>query len=56
MLDDIEQLVAEEVLDRRYLDHELKGNWRDYRECHLEPDWLLIYKIEGDTFRLGRTD
>lgn len=55
LLDVINRLVAEEILDRRYLDHELKGNWRGYRECHLEPDWLLIYKIDQETLRLGRT-
>ncbi len=55
LLDVIRKLAAEEALDRRYLDHELKGNWRGYRECHLAPDWLLIYKIEGDMLRLNRT-
>jgi len=55
LIDVIGKLANEEVLDRRYLDHELKGNWRGYRECHLEPDWLLIYKVEGDTVRLSRT-
>ena len=55
LLSVIGQLVAEEPLDQRYLDHALKGNWRGYRECHIEPDWLLIYKVEGQTLRLGRT-
>jgi len=55
LIDVIRKLANEEVLDRRYLDHELKGNWRCYRECHLEPDWLLIYKFAGDTLRLSRT-
>jgi mRNA interferase YafQ len=55
LLNVLNRLVAEEILDRRYLDHELRGNWRGYRECHLEPDWLLIYKIERETLRLGRT-
>lgn len=55
LLDVIRTLVAEEVLDRRYLDHELKGKWRGYRECHLEPDWLLIYRIEEGTLRVSRT-
>ncbi len=55
LIDVIGKLAAQDVLDRRYLDHDLKGNWRGYRECHLEPDWLLIYKIEGNTLRLDRT-
>jgi len=29
-------------------DHQLKGNFKGYRECHIEPDWLLIYKIQDD--------
>lgn len=49
------QLAATEPLEQRYRDYALLGNWRGYRECHIEPDWLLIYKIEGDTLRLSRT-
>lgn len=38
-------------LDRRYRDHILSGDWQGYHECHVEPDWLLIYKIaEGQLF------
>lgn len=37
-----------ETLDEKLRDHELSGNWRGHRECHIEPDWLLIYKIEKD--------
>jgi mRNA interferase YafQ len=33
-------------LDRKYKDHELIGNFRNRRECHIEPDWLLIYKVD----------
>lgn len=55
LLSVIGQLVAEDPLDQRYLDHVLRGNWRGYRECHIEPDWLLIYKVEGQTLRLSRT-
>ena len=35
-------------LDPKYKDHPLSGNWKSFRECHIKPDWLLIYKIEGD--------
>jgi len=31
-----------------YLPHNLSGNWKGYRECHIEPDWLLIYTVEND--------
>ena len=33
-------------------DHALTGNWKGFRECHVAPDWLLIYKIEGSTLIL----
>ncbi len=42
----IRTLAAEKELDKKFLDHALGGNWKGYRECHLSPDWLLIYKIE----------
>ncbi len=48
-------LINEESLAERYYDHPLKGNYRDRRECHLEPDWLLIYKLQGDEIILERT-
>jgi len=35
----------EELLKKDYDDHALSGNWKGYRECHIEPDWLLIYEI-----------
>ncbi len=46
-----------EPLDEKYKDHALIGNYKGYRECHIEPDWLLIYKIENDilTLVLSRT-
>lgn len=36
-------------------DHDLHGNWKGYRECHIQPDWLLIYKIEKDVLVLTLT-
>jgi len=42
-------------LPPRYQDHPLRGNWQDYRDCHIEADWLLIYKISGDDVYLVRT-
>ena len=41
-------------LNKRLLDHSLKGDYKDCRECHLAPDFLLIYKIEGETLILVR--
>jgi mRNA interferase YafQ len=47
---------SEEIpLPARYLDHPLKGEWKGWRDLHLEPDWLLIYKIDGGTVRFERT-
>lgn len=39
------KLIHGETLDKRYKDHTLKGNFKDRRECHIEPDWLLVYKL-----------
>ena len=36
-------------------DHPLHGDWKGYREVHVEPDWLLIYRVEGAELRLART-
>ena len=40
-------------LPDKYRDHELQGNYKDYRECHIEPDWLLIYKISSNILVLS---
>ena len=41
-------LANGEKLPSENRDHELKGDHRGYRECHIQPDWLLVYKIEED--------
>lgn len=52
-LDDIiRKLARGEPLDIRHRDHALVGNWASFRECHIEPDWLLIYRIETDVLVL----
>lgn len=38
-----------------YNDHPLRGDWKGFRDLHIEPDWLLLYRIEGDELRLART-
>ena len=48
----IEILANGETLDAKYKDHSLTGNYRGTRECHIEPDWLLIYEIRGDVLVL----
>lgn len=44
----IKTLEKEEHLDRKYKPHKLSSNWQDHLECHIEPDWLLIYRIESN--------
>ena len=44
----IEILANGNQLPAKYRDHELTGNYTDTRECHIEPDWLLIYEIRED--------
>lgn len=51
----IDLLATEETLPSKYRDHALIGNYADHRECHMEPDWLLIYKIEPPFLILVRT-
>lgn len=46
-------LVNNEVLDEKYKDHKLTGNFKDLRECHIKPDLLLIYKINNDILELA---
>jgi mRNA interferase YafQ len=43
-------------LDEKYQDHALEGNWKGFRECHIQPDWLLIYIIEDDILTLTLID
>ena len=51
----VELLVSDQVLPENTRDHALTGDWAGYRECHLKPDLLLIYrKPEVDTLRLAR--
>ena len=44
----IEKLANLEKLDDKYRDHSLVGEYKGLRECHIEPDWLLIYKYDND--------
>jgi mRNA interferase YafQ len=51
----IEKLVNEEELDAHYKDHPLHGNFSSARDCHISPDWILIYAIFENELRLIRT-
>ena len=46
--DVVDTLSAQEPLDEKYHDHSLTGNYTGFRECHILPDWLLIYRIDKD--------
>ena len=49
LLDDcIRLLAAGEVMAPKYRDHNLSGRWSGHRECHVSPDWLLVYRIEDN--------
>ena len=48
-------LAAGKSLHEKHFDHALIGNWKGHRECHIQPDWLLIYKIENNTLVLTLT-
>ena len=52
----IEKLRLGQTLEEKYRDHELKGNFVGFRECHIKPDWLLIYLIEDDILILTLAD
>jgi mRNA interferase YafQ len=51
----VETLVKGENLDEKHRDHNLTGSYRQARECHIEPDWLLIYKRTKEELILIRT-
>ena len=53
LLKDIITMLANgETLPEKYKDHALSGNWIGHRECHINPDWLLIYRYEDDVLVL----
>jgi mRNA interferase YafQ len=48
-------LIEGNPLPARFKDHPLTGNWEHFRDSHIEPDWVLIYKIDGNKLHLVRT-
>jgi mRNA interferase YafQ len=48
----VDTLAKEQPLDARYRDHSLAGDYRGFRECHIEPDWLLVYRIDQGELEL----
>ena len=57
LLDDVvDQLLLGMQLEEKYHDHALSGNFSGFRECHVKPDWLLVYLIENDILTLTLVD
>ncbi len=54
IFDVISQLEQERKLEPRYKDHELIGNWAEFRECHIKSDLLLIYRVQHAELQLAR--
>ena len=53
LLEDVIRILAMGVpLSEKNRDHALTGNWAGHRECHIQPDWLLVYRVEGDVLVL----
>lgn len=52
----IDMLRRGKKLPPKYRDHKLRGNRKDYRECHIQPDWLLVYRIQDDKLILTLTE
>jgi mRNA interferase YafQ len=48
----VDELLEGKQLDKKYHDHGLGGNLKGFRECHIQPDWLLIYLVEDDILTL----
>ena len=51
----IELLLSGKKLDSKYRDHQLSGQWKGHRDCHIEPDWILIYRKTSDSLYIERT-
>lgn len=57
LLDKVITMLQNDVpLEEKYRDHELKGKYQGFRECHIQPDWLLIYLKETDVLTLTLVD
>ncbi|MBV8235020.1 MAG: type II toxin-antitoxin system YafQ family toxin [Acidimicrobiia bacterium] len=51
----VEALRLGQDLEPRYRDHPLSGDWHGFRDCHIAPDWVLIYRLDDDAVHLTRT-
>ena len=55
LTDVLDILAAGKLLPPNFKDHQLTGDMKDFRECHIEPDWLLIYQFHDDVLTLTAT-
>ena len=51
----VRSLRTHQPLNAKHKDHALTGDWKGWRDCHVEPDWVLIYMKKADKLVLGRT-
>ena len=51
----IDVLASGKTLSETYRDHQLAGSWKGHRDCHIEPDLILIYRLTSDSLTLERT-
>lgn len=57
LMDDVVTTLQQGLpLEEKFRDHELKGKYKGFHECHIQPDWLLIYLIENDVLTLTLVD
>ncbi len=57
LLEEVVNMLQNDIkLDAKYRDHELRGNFKGFRECHIQPDWLLMYLKEEDILTLTLVD
>ncbi len=55
LTDVVEKLLSHQILEQKYKDHSLGGKLSKHRDCHIEPDWILIYRVADDVLILERT-
>lgn len=48
----VDKLARQEPLDPKYCDHKLTGQFKNFRECHIQPNWLLVYRVDNNDLEL----
>lgn len=51
----VDRLASAQKLEKKYLEHQLSGEWKNHKDCHIEPDWILIFRLTEDALILERT-